>query len=576
MGTRYNIAITATDAATARVRAIKAAIRSTIAPITGIGSSIKALGKEVGVARLTGGLKTLGNVATSTLRSIGAISPAMAGLGGIGSIALAGAYTKAWGEAAGATLRFSAVSAVATNKVQDLRAAAKLAGLTAEDMDGAIQGLGTTLQDARWGRNQGALLLMNRLDIRLKKTKTGAIDTAAVLGDLAELLGPKGKLAGAPVQTKQLVADAFGVGALLPMLLKGRDAWEAYQRQAQKNRPAISKEDLERADMLRQKIVGLGLGFENLGNGIMTRIGPTVGGWIDYWTRRLNITADQVRKMGLWETIKTNSIHNTTGVFRPPTDDRAGPLGDWNRFFGNRGPSKADPKAEKDSIDHFKRMGWSDAQAKGIVANMIAESKLDPKAVGDNGAAKGSLQWHKDRQNDYASWAKDQKGTGKTVETATLADQRRFIDFELRKGKEKRAGYHLMQQNDPRAAAGFLSEDYVRPGDHLGEMSHRARTAADLDKRFPQDSLPAKPGKPGEPGKPGQAPGPTDKQIADNGPQDSLPAIWKQKPQKVTTENTLTLNITGLPAGVKADVTDSKGPVKTTLKVESSMPDYNL
>ena len=35
--------------------------------------------------------------------------------------------------------------------------------------------------------------------------------------------------------------------------------------------------------------------------------------------------------------------------------------------------------------------------AKGIVANLMAESNLDPNAVGDSGKAKGLAQWHPDR-----------------------------------------------------------------------------------------------------------------------------------------------------------------------------------
>ncbi|MEB2544080.1 phage tail tip lysozyme [Burkholderia cenocepacia] len=60
------------------------------------------------------------------------------------------------------------------------------------------------------------------------------------------------------------------------------------------------------------------------------------------------------------------------------------------------GPGK-NPKAHAVAL-RMMSMGWSQAAASGIAANLWRESGFDPNAVGDNGNAFGVAQWHGDRQ----------------------------------------------------------------------------------------------------------------------------------------------------------------------------------
>jgi hypothetical protein len=230
MGTRYNIAITATDAATARIRAIRQALGSVSKPIADVGRNVRNLGKETGIQRLGSGIQVLRRNAVDATRAIGGLSPALAGVVGIGGITALAAYSKniIYGQAA--TLSFARTSGIAAERVQNMQSASKLAGVGVEAMDQSLMNLGRTVQDAKWGRNQGALMLMNRMRLQMRYTKEGAVDTEKVLDDIFDRFDKMP--AGTSVQTKGLIASQLGVEGLLPLLLKGRKAWEAYKKEA--------------------------------------------------------------------------------------------------------------------------------------------------------------------------------------------------------------------------------------------------------------------------------------------------------------------------------------------------------
>lgn len=120
---------------------------------------------------------------------------------------------------------------------------------------------------------------------------------------------------------------------------------------------------------------------------------------------------------------------------------------------------------------YFEAQGWTRAQAAGITANLERESKFDPKAIGDGGAAIGLAQWHPDRQAAFKEFA------GKDVREATIQEQLAFIQHELTAGGEKRAGHLLRGARTPEEAGGIVSQNYERPRDTFGEMALRGDLA---------------------------------------------------------------------------------------------------
>lgn len=101
--------------------------------------------------------------------------------------------------------------------------------------------------------------------------------------------------------------------------------------------------------------------------------------------------------------------------------------------------------------------GLRPLEAAGLLGNAWAESKFDPKAVGDNGKAFGMFQMHADRWNPYVKWAKSMG-----YDPWTQLPQLQYAaQVELR-GREGRAGAHFKMARgaEDSAAAGVL---YERP-----------------------------------------------------------------------------------------------------------------
>ncbi|HWK48347.1 MAG TPA: phage tail tip lysozyme, partial [Steroidobacter sp.] len=88
-----------------------------------------------------------------------------------------------------------------------------------------------------------------------------------------------------------------------------------------------------------------------------------------------------------------------------------------------------------------------------------------------NGKAYGIAQWHPDRQAAFQQWA------GNWIGNSTLEQQLGFVDYELRRGGEQRAGAELEMARTPGQAADVVSRLYERPAAAAAEAAARAATA---------------------------------------------------------------------------------------------------
>jgi len=125
-------------------------------------------------------------------------------------------------------------------------------------------------------------------------------------------------------------------------------------------------------------------------------------------------------------------------------------------------PSKLPPRraTPTDPIGLFQSFGWTKEQAAGIVANLQAESQLNPNAMGDfdkEGVAQayGLAQWHPDRQQRFKEYA------GKDIRDSTYDEQAGFVDYELR-NQEKKAGNLLSGAKTADEAARIMDIFYER------------------------------------------------------------------------------------------------------------------
>ncbi len=128
--------------------------------------------------------------------------------------------------------------------------------------------------------------------------------------------------------------------------------------------------------------------------------------------------------------------------------------------------------------------GWSQAQAEGLVANLIQENPdFDPAKIGDNGSAMGLAQWHPDRR------AKIEAHFHKSLGSMSVREQEAALNWEITEGQERQGGNILRMAQDPGYAGRVVSRGILRPGAteeaQDAEMAHRGRMAEALHSAGP-------------------------------------------------------------------------------------------
>ncbi|MBV1833080.1 phage tail tip lysozyme [Novacetimonas pomaceti] len=150
--------------------------------------------------------------------------------------------------------------------------------------------------------------------------------------------------------------------------------------------------------------------------------------------------------------------------------------------------------ANRDAAEkYWLSQGYSRDQVSALAARFHPESKFDPTAVGDNGAAYGIGQWHGDRQANYTNLF------GHTMQSVTdrqqaLREQLQFSQWELTH-TENNAGNALRAAGDYQSASQVVSRQYIRPGVTDAAKAQEAwRTRWQADQFMQRDRLLAPPG----------------------------------------------------------------------------------
>ncbi|WP_334166331.1 phage tail tip lysozyme [Achromobacter mucicolens] len=148
-----------------------------------------------------------------------------------------------------------------------------------------------------------------------------------------------------------------------------------------------------------------------------------------------------------------------------------------------KGKADLTPDAS-DAIAKFEKMGWSRAQAIGIVNNLQAESggKLDHRAVGDNGTAFGVAQWRNERVDMF------KQVMGVALAQSTRDQQYAFVDWELR-NSHKAAGDKLRAAKTVEDASRVVTTDFEIPAQKEKKAEERAAVATELAKLAQAEAL---------------------------------------------------------------------------------------
>lgn len=276
MANSFTITISAVDKATATVRKVNDAIGRLTRPFEDVGKSFKSLGHELGFEKIGKSLGNIGRDAGSAARSIGNIVAPMAAITGLGSVAGIAALADNWAHLGRSIDNSARGIGISAGQLQSAQGAAKLLGIDASTTTASLDGLATTMQDAQWGRNQGALLMFNKLGIGLKKTKEGAND---VIGEYKAVANAIAKETNPQVQA--LIASSLGLGAMLPFLRDGAGGIERYETMVKRLGYVMGDDAVKRGKEFSMSLAGLGIAVDGVKNSIGDNLIPVMKPLVD-------------------------------------------------------------------------------------------------------------------------------------------------------------------------------------------------------------------------------------------------------------------------------------------------------
>lgn len=147
------------------------------------------------------------------------------------------------------------------------------------------------------------------------------------------------------------------------------------------------------------------------------------------------------------------------------------------------GAIKVDKKyanATEEAMQFFMSKGWSKEQSASIVGNLMAESNLNPNAIGDKNLkspSHGIAQWRGDRLDTF------KKLYGKDLQSASRMDQLEYVNYELTQGSKKHVGKKLETINDVDVGAELIDKKFeVSSGQHLARRQAYAKSALEMVK----------------------------------------------------------------------------------------------
>jgi hypothetical protein len=279
MTNKFDIVISATDNATATVKKVNDAMGRITRPFEEAHKSFKRFDAALADNPIAKGLGKISKAGLGAARSVGRIAAPIAAITGIGSIAGVTMLADRWAKF-GRSVTYAAQGiGISTSKLQQYQGIATLAGVSTESMVSGLGALGTTMEDARWGRNQGALMMLNRLGIGLKKTKTGAWDVNAEFMAVARVMNSS-KLKNNP-WAQQLIASQLGMTSLLPLLRQGEEGIKKYEVLQKKLGYISSPQDIQNANDFALSLAGMKISAEGLGQSIMDKAMPAIRPFID-------------------------------------------------------------------------------------------------------------------------------------------------------------------------------------------------------------------------------------------------------------------------------------------------------
>lgn len=427
------------------------------------------LGGITQAARTAGtGLGEAATAGSALSGAIGAVGVAVGATVGILAAAGYAAFKLAdgWAKGAASIGRTAEIIGVSTKALQEFTAAGERVGIDKDKSTGAIGSLSQTLNDARYGRNTGALEVLRRLGVGIKTRSDGTVDTEAMLPAIADALTKQNS------SGRRTAAGLLGIPVdALPVFTQGGKALRDDMRDANSHAVVLSDEEIARGKRIQRK-------------------GAMVGQLKDRMMSAAGSAAADVSERG-YDAVLSGGQAIVDGAsdfkgtvdrsFRPAAEkiDRAAnrmgeamvrASGGAGRFTGSqieRFARKALPLRTE-----AMRYGWTANEATGIAANIMLESGGDHRAREKGGNGRGLIQWTDPRRK-----ALFRRIMGVDVEHASRDQQWRFMRWETQ-NSEARNWRRATASSDPSSIAAGYARYVERPANKDRDSAERAAVAA--------------------------------------------------------------------------------------------------
>ncbi|MFM0135101.1 phage tail tip lysozyme [Caballeronia grimmiae] len=351
--------------------------------------------------------------------------------------------------------------------------AAKSVGLSAEQASSSVEGVTRGYYEASQGRDPQKRMIYQAYGIN-GRDANGQFSSEKLLEQIAAA-GESVNSRNGPLARHRLF-EALGADGLEDLLNKGEAG--VRDRYARGVALAPSEDDIRHANDYAEAMSRLDAQFDKTKQTILGALAPALTTFLEGVERVVARINGQDYVPTRWN---GQGYVPASSPDAPPASNLGDRAVDGLEKFGNflRGNGArtnaqvaAEPNANvATAVSFFESRGWTRAQAIGIASNLQHESGIDSAAIGDGGKAYGIAQWHPDRQAAFQRWA------GNWIGNSTLEQQLGFVDYELRRGGEQRAGSELEMARTPREAAAIVSRLYERPAAADAEATARSATA---------------------------------------------------------------------------------------------------
>lgn len=333
MANNFQIVISAVDRATQTVQRINNSLNRLTQPLVRIKQSMQQFSQAMGLDKVGKAMQGVGRAAGDVAGKVSSIVAPMTAVIGVGSIAGLFALATGWGELGFEVSKTAGTLGMATSDLMSMRGAARLAGVSSEQLTGSLKAVGDTMEDALFGRNQSALMLLNKIGVSIHKTADGSIDAARGFKDIATYIaGIKS------AQVQSLVARQFGIEAALPLLRKGAQGIEEYQRQVAEFGGSRTQAGIAAAEGFGLKMIYLNMATDGLKTSIGDRLIPVLQPFIERLTAWIAANRDLiatrvtefVEAFANWlNRISFNDVLNGMSSFLSRISDTVEALGGW-------------------------------------------------------------------------------------------------------------------------------------------------------------------------------------------------------------------------------------------------------